>query len=67
MMSARLRQRSCPSAPMFMPLAHGHRRSHPSAPMPMPLDMDANAIRCKNERRQRGNGPLERNATQRRK
>eukprot|EP00974_Lingulodinium_polyedra_P132428 11221691-Lingulodinium_polyedra.AAC.1 len=41
-----------------MPLVHGHRRSQPSAPVSTPTDMDVDAVRCKNERHQRGNGPF---------
>eukprot|EP00974_Lingulodinium_polyedra_P022528 2174139-Lingulodinium_polyedra.AAC.1 len=28
------------------------------APVSMPFDMDVDAVRCKHERRQRGNGPF---------
>eukprot|EP00974_Lingulodinium_polyedra_P109826 10623133-Lingulodinium_polyedra.AAC.1 len=58
MMSARLRQRSCPSAPAFMSVCARVHASCSIAPASMPLDMDVDAVSCKNERRQRRNGPF---------
>eukprot|EP00974_Lingulodinium_polyedra_P128886 11207895-Lingulodinium_polyedra.AAC.1 len=58
MTSARLRQRSSPSAPVFMSVCANVHASCSTAPVSMPLEMDADAIRCKNERLQRRNGPF---------
>eukprot|EP00974_Lingulodinium_polyedra_P052503 5051509-Lingulodinium_polyedra.AAC.1 len=41
-----------------MPVCTNVHASCASAPMSMPLDMDVDAIICKNERHQRGNGPF---------
>eukprot|EP00974_Lingulodinium_polyedra_P026606 2566089-Lingulodinium_polyedra.AAC.1 len=56
MRSARLRPRSCLSAPAFMSVCASVHASCLIAPASMPLDVDIDAVRCKNERRQRRNG-----------
>eukprot|EP00974_Lingulodinium_polyedra_P108592 10510734-Lingulodinium_polyedra.AAC.1 len=54
---SRLRQCLCPSAPAFVSVCTSVHASCLFAPVSMPLDMGVNAVRCKNELRQRRNGP----------